>query len=90
LFTFRKAGAQVSPVTMSHPSPRTTIPPCLPLDIKDPLKEDTGFLLWAFCFGAFALGLFALGFLLEAFAVSFWALSFWLFDVGGFGREKDC
>jgi hypothetical protein len=33
-------------------------------------------------------GVSALGFLLEAFA--FWLLGFWLFDVGGFGREKDC
>jgi hypothetical protein len=59
---------------------RTAAPPCLPLDIKDSLKEDTRLLL------------FALGFLLEAFC--FWllllAFGFWLFDVGGFGREKDC
>jgi hypothetical protein len=33
-------------------------------------------------------GVFALGFLLEAFAFGFGA--FWLFDVGGFGREKNC
>jgi hypothetical protein len=32
---FREAGMQVSLVTMS--------PPCLPLDIKDSLKEDRGF-----------------------------------------------
>jgi hypothetical protein len=25
---------------VSHPSPRTAAPPCLPLDIKDLLKED--------------------------------------------------
>jgi hypothetical protein len=32
-------------VTISHPSPRTVAPPpCLPLDIKDLLKEDTRFL----------------------------------------------
>jgi hypothetical protein len=32
---------QVSLVTMSHPSLRTVAPPlCLPLDIKDLLKED--------------------------------------------------
>jgi hypothetical protein len=36
---------QVSPVTMSHPSPRTIAPsPCLSLDIKDSLKEDMRFL----------------------------------------------
>jgi hypothetical protein len=62
LFTFREAGMQVSPVTMSCPAPRTAVPPCLPRSIKDPLKEDGGLLL-------FACG---------------------LFDVGGFGREKNC
>jgi hypothetical protein len=32
---------QISPVTMSHPSPRTAAPPpCLPLAIKDLPKED--------------------------------------------------
>jgi hypothetical protein len=32
---------QVSLVTMSHPSPRTVAPPpCLPLYIKDSLKEN--------------------------------------------------
>jgi hypothetical protein len=41
LFVFREAGMQVSPVTVSRPSPRTVAPPtCLPLDIKDLLKED--------------------------------------------------
>jgi hypothetical protein len=40
LFTFREAGTQVSPVTMSRPSLRTTAPPCLPLDIENSLKED--------------------------------------------------
>jgi hypothetical protein len=50
LFTFREAGKHVSPVTMSHPSLRTAAPPCLPLDIKDSLKEDMRFLLLAFCF----------------------------------------
>jgi hypothetical protein len=35
---------QVSLVTMSCPSLRTVAPPpCLPLDIKDSLKEDTRF-----------------------------------------------
>jgi hypothetical protein len=46
LFTFREAGMHFSPVTTS----RTTAPPCLPLYIKDLLKEDVrlfwgGFLL---------------------------------------------
>jgi hypothetical protein len=41
LFTFRKAGMQVSPVTMSCLSPRTVAPPPhLTRDIKDSLKED--------------------------------------------------
>jgi hypothetical protein len=48
---FKKVGAQISSVTMSHPSPRTTAPHCLPLDIKDSLKEDGRLLLWAFAFG---------------------------------------
>jgi hypothetical protein len=46
LFMFREAGTQVSLVTMSHPSLRTTAPPCLPLDIKDSLEEDTRLLFW--------------------------------------------
>jgi hypothetical protein len=58
------------------PLPRTAAPPCLPLDIKDSLKEEMRLLLWAFCFG-----LFAVGFLLEAFG-------FWLFDVGSFWKGK--
>jgi hypothetical protein len=38
---FREVGLQVSLVTMSHPSLRTVAPPpCLPLYIKDLLKED--------------------------------------------------
>jgi hypothetical protein len=37
---------QVSVVTMSHPSLKTVAkPPCLPLGIKDSLKEDTGEML---------------------------------------------
>jgi hypothetical protein len=41
LFKFREAGRQVPLVTMSHPSLRTAAsPPCLPLGIKDSLKED--------------------------------------------------
>jgi hypothetical protein len=44
LFMFREVGSQVSLVTMSCPSLRTVAPPpCLPLDIKDSLKEDTRF-----------------------------------------------
>jgi hypothetical protein len=41
---FREVGMQVSLVIMSHPSPRTVAPPpCLPLDIKDLLKENKRF-----------------------------------------------
>jgi hypothetical protein len=39
LFTFREVGEQVSLVVLSHPSPRTVTPPCLPVDIKDLLKR---------------------------------------------------
>jgi hypothetical protein len=61
---FREAGTQVPLVTVSRPSLRTAAPPCLPLDIKDSLKEDPRL---------FALGVFALGgFALKAFG-------FWLF-----------
>jgi hypothetical protein len=67
LFTFREAGMQVSPVTMSCPSLRTAVPPCLPLDIKDSLKKNLRF----FALRAFALWLFALGFLPEAFVFGF-------------------
>jgi hypothetical protein len=71
MFMFRKAGNQVSPVSMSLPSLRAAAPPCLPLGIKDSLKENLGL---------FALGLFAVGFcfggfcfrhLLEAFTFGF-------------------
>jgi hypothetical protein len=38
---FREVRMQVSLVSVSLPSPRTVAaPPCLPLDIKDSLKED--------------------------------------------------
>jgi hypothetical protein len=38
---FKEAGMQVPLVTMSCPSLRTAAPPpCLPLGIKDSLKED--------------------------------------------------
>jgi hypothetical protein len=40
LFTFKEAGTEVSPVTMSCPSPITAAPWCLPLDIENPLNED--------------------------------------------------
>jgi hypothetical protein len=72
---FREAGTQVSPVTMSHPSPRTAVPPCLPLGIKDSLKEDARLLLWAFCFEAFAFGFLT-------------GKVFWMWET--FGREKNC
>jgi hypothetical protein len=48
-FAFREAGTQVSPVTMSHPSPRTSAPPCLPLFIKE--TRFFGLWLWAFALG---------------------------------------
>jgi hypothetical protein len=38
------------------PSRRITAPPCLPLDIKDSLKEDARLLLWGFLLWAFAFG----------------------------------
>jgi hypothetical protein len=86
---FREVGTKVSPVTMPRPSPRTAALPCLPLDIKESLKEDwgpfaLGFLLWAFVWG-----LFALGFLLEAFTFGFCALIFCFCNVGGIGKEKN-
>jgi hypothetical protein len=44
LYSQKDVGRQVSLVTMSRPSPRTVAPPpCLPLDIKDLLKEGGGF-----------------------------------------------
>jgi hypothetical protein len=61
LFVFRAAGTQVSPVTMSHPSPRASTPPCLLLFIKEPLKKGRrvflGFGL-GFGFGLFGVGSF--------------------------------
>jgi hypothetical protein len=39
---FRRVGRKFSLVTTPCPSPRTTAPHCLPLDIKDSLKEDWG------------------------------------------------
>jgi hypothetical protein len=46
----------VSPVRMSHLSLRTIAPlPCLPLDIKDSLKEDTFIFLMK---GGFLMGVF--------------------------------
>jgi hypothetical protein len=67
VFTFREAGMQISPVTMSCPSQktRTASQTCSPLDTKDSLRRKDGF-----CFQ-----------LLDKRR---------LFDVGGFGREKDC
>jgi hypothetical protein len=55
---FREVGMQISLITMSHPSLRTVAPPpCLPLDIKDLLKEDTGFLMGKLMEG-FLMGIF--------------------------------
>jgi hypothetical protein len=59
---------QVSPVTMSSPSRRTVAPlSCLPLDIKDSLKEDVGVFdrgwvdWWAACKNDAAGGLLSYG-----------------------------
>jgi hypothetical protein len=68
---------------MSRSSPRTAAPPCLPLDIKDLLKEDARLFAFGaldikdllkedarlFAFGAFALEAFALRILFWAFGV---------------------
>jgi hypothetical protein len=68
---FREAGMQVSAVTMSHSSPRTPAPRCLPFGIKDSLKEDArvfafGFLMErAFGCGRFLEGKIAGGRLLK-------------------------
>jgi hypothetical protein len=43
LFTFREAGTGFSGYNVT---PLPAAPPCLPLDIKDSLKEDMRFLLW--------------------------------------------
>jgi hypothetical protein len=44
LFAFREVGRQVSLVSMSRLSLKIVAPPsCLPLDIKDSLKEDLRF-----------------------------------------------
>jgi hypothetical protein len=51
------------------------------------LKEDTRLLLWSFCFGLLPWRLLLLAFGL----LGFWLLDGGrLFDVGGFGKEKDC
>jgi hypothetical protein len=63
---------------MSHPSPRTAVPPCLPLFIKDLLKEAQGFCLlpWAFAFSFL--------FLLWGFFFLPWSFLVW----EAFGREQ--
>jgi hypothetical protein len=90
LFKFREVGIQVSPVTISCPFLRTSAPPCLPLDIKDSLKEDRRllFLLWDFALRLFALELFALGFCFETFVLGYWAFDFLIWEA--FGGEQDC
>jgi hypothetical protein len=62
---FREAGTQVFPVTMSRPSPRTAAPPCLLLDIKDSLKEDSELLLWGLLLLVLGLLAFWCGRILE-------------------------
>jgi hypothetical protein len=80
---------QVSPVTMSHLSPRTAAPPCLPLNIKDSLKEHArlfGFLaFWLLAFGFLDVGGFWKGRLLEE--DSWRGKNEWLREDW---REKDC
>jgi hypothetical protein len=68
---------QISPVTMSRPSPRASAPPCLPLFIKEPLKEEE----WLFALRLFALEGF-LGLWLDSFALGF-------FGVGSFWKGKE-
>jgi hypothetical protein len=79
---------QVSPVIMSLSSLRTTAPPpCLPLSIKNPLKEEEG--LFVFALGAFA---FCFGPLLFAFG-AFWcgkALEGKIFLKGKELLEENC
>jgi hypothetical protein len=85
-FAFRETGAQVSPVTMSHPSLKATAPPCLPLFIKVPLKEGWGIL------GGFLPLTFTLGFCLWLwFWLGYFALNFGfgLFGVGSFWKGKE-
>jgi hypothetical protein len=58
---FREAGTQISPVTMSCPSLRTSALPGLLLFIKGWLKEGLGILafgFWGFTLGFWAFGLF--------------------------------
>jgi hypothetical protein len=54
---------------------RIAIPHCLPLDIKDSLKEDL-LLLWGFLLWGFLLW----GFLLEAFIFDFWSFGFLMWE----------
>jgi hypothetical protein len=72
LFSFREAGTQVSPVTVSRLSPRTAVPPYLPPGIKDLLKEDARLFALSVCYGVFCFGL----------------LGFWLLDLGGFWKGE--
>jgi hypothetical protein len=68
-------------VSLQHPSQRTTAPSCLPLGIKDSLKEDAGL---------FCLRLLLFGFLMgKAFGLRLFALCFWLFGVGDFWKGKE-
>jgi hypothetical protein len=73
---------QVSPITRSRASLRIATAPCLPLGVKDPLKEEEGPLLLAFALGYEA---FAFGFCLLLEASVF---CFWLFGVGRFWDGK--
>jgi hypothetical protein len=57
---------------VSRPSLRNAASPCLPLGIKDSLKEDVRLLLLTFDFWAFGFW-------------AFWAFGFWAFWVLAFG-----
>jgi hypothetical protein len=57
---FREAGVIRFLLLQCHALPRTTAPPCLPLGIKDSLKEDVrlstlGLLLWGLLLWGFLL-----------------------------------
>jgi hypothetical protein len=67
LFTFRKAGSQVSPVTISHPYLRTAaLFTLFTTGYKRLTEGGLGFLLWAVYLRLllFAFGLLAFGFLM--------------------------
>jgi hypothetical protein len=81
---FRDAGRQVSPVTMSSPSPRTSAPLCLLLFIKGPPEGGRGaFRLETFALEGFGGLLFWRGFL--GFGL---VLLLWVFGCGKLLERK--